>query len=397
MWFQRAINPYLHELSAHFPAVVVTGARQTGKTALLRQAFPEAEFVSLDVPSVAESADLDPSALLASAGDRVLHLDEVQYAPGLFRHLKVAIERDRHRMGRYVMTGSQKFQLVSGVADSLAGRCAVLELGPLSSAELRGTLQEATPPLADRIVRGGFPELWRDRTLNHRAFFSSYLATYLERDVRSLARVGQLRDFERFLRALAVRTGGLLNLSDLGRHVGIAATTARDWLSIVETSGVAVLVEPWFGNVGKRLIKAPKVYLRDTGLACFLLAIDTPEQLVRSPQLGALFETWVLAQLHCRIASTGSAAKLYFYRDAHGTEVDFAFERGGRVHLVEVKWAEDVRAARFVSAIEKVAATLGPLDGEQHWLVCRTPTPHPLRTQANVRAIGEWDLDALVV
>ena len=393
MWIPRAGEAHLVEVARHFPAVLLTGARQTGKTSLLRRVFPRASFVSLDLPSLARQAEEDPAAFLAGHPEPVL-IDEVQYAPALFRHLKAAIDARRHAPGRFLMTGSQKLALMQWVSESLAGRAVVLELDTLSSTEILAARPRG-PSAGELLWRGGFPELWRDRKLPARDFFGSYVATYLERDVRSLLRTSSLRDFERFVRSCATRSGQLLNLTDLARDVGLAGTTARDWLSVLEASNQVVLVEPWFGNVAKRMIKAPKLYLRDTGLLCFLLGIDTPAALERSTLVGPVWETFVLGQILRAKAATGSAAGVFFWRDAHGTEVDFAIELDGRVRLVEAKWTETTLSDRGLAPMRKVAALLGNRAEPEHWIACRTPHDHTLDEHPEIRLVdatrfGGW-------
>src|SRR5579864_3375068 len=216
MWIDRRMAAGVLAAARQYPALVVTGGRQTGKTTLLRHLFPDASFASLDLPSAAHQADQQGEEFLAGFQEPVI-LDEVQYAPGLFRHLKVAIDASRSRRGRFLMTGSQKFSLMTSLSESLAGRCAVLELDTLASVEIRAAFSGETIPVEEILWRGGFPELWRDREVEPRLFYSSFVATYLERDVRLALRVGSLRDFERFLRACALRSGQLLNLADLAR------------------------------------------------------------------------------------------------------------------------------------------------------------------------------------
>jgi uncharacterized protein len=294
MWIDRTVSRRLDTLSRQFPAVLVTGARQTGKTSLLRHAFPDADFVSLDLPSAAHQAEESPEQFLRSRSEPMI-LDEVQYAPGLFRHLKARIDDDRHRMGRFLMTGSQKFTLMESLSESLAGRAAIVELQTLSAEEIRSAFPRREPGVAETLWRGGFPELYRNRSLDPRDFFTSYVATYLERDVRLALRVASLRDFERFVRSCAIRSGQLLNMADLARDVGIAGSTARDWISVLEASNQVLLLEPYFGNLGKRLIKTPKLYLCDTGILCFLLGFDSPSSMESSPFIGAIWETFVLS------------------------------------------------------------------------------------------------------
>jgi len=252
MWFDRHPTPRLIDAARFFPVIVLTGARQVGKTSLLRRAFPNHAYVSLEVPSIAELAEHDSAAFFARYPAPLL-VDEVQYAPGVFHALKSFVDDDRHAMGRYVLTGSQKFELMRGVSESLAGRCAVLELDGLSAAELSAGGIDVATELETVMARGGFPELWRQPDLPTGLFYGSYLATYLERDVRQLVNVGSLRDFERFLRACAARSGQLLNRSELARDVGVSHSTVNEWLSVLVASNQVALLEPWFTNVGKRL------------------------------------------------------------------------------------------------------------------------------------------------
>lgn len=216
-------------------------------------------------------------------------IDEVQYAPGLFRHLKAVIDGHRALNGQFLLTGSQKFSLMKNITESLAGRAEMINFETLSWAEIRSALPEMT--LQTAIVRGGFPELYANLEIDATAFYNSYLATYLERDVRSLSNVGSLRDFERFLRACALRLGNLLNKADLARDVGIAPSTTNQWLSILAASGQILLLESWFSNKTKGLVKSPKHYFADTGLLCALLNLRSEEALRRSPAVGAVWET----------------------------------------------------------------------------------------------------------
>lgn len=390
MWFDRELKGRIARLAGQFPALVLTGARQTGKTALLRHLFPQASFVSLDLPSAAAQADTAGDEFLRAQPEPLI-VDEVQYAPNLFRHLKALIDADRHRMGRFLMTGSQKFQLMQSLSESLAGRCAILELDTLSAAEIRAGAKRRPPPLPALLWRGGFPELHRAPGLDPRDFFTGYVATYLERDVRQSLRIASLRDFERFLRACALRGGQLLNLADLARDVGIAGTTARDWLSVLEASGQVVLLEPWFNNAGKRMIKTPKLYFRDTGLMCFLLGLDSAAALERSPFLGAVWETFVLGQFLRARAAGGAAAQLFFWRDAHGTEVDFVVGHGGRLRLVEAKWTPNFTGGRELQPLLRVREQLGPKAAPEHWIICRTPRAHLVPGEKAIRVLNGYE------
>jgi uncharacterized protein len=386
VWIERRMAKRVLAAARQFPALVVTGGRQSGKTSLLRHLFPAASFASLDLPSAAAQADERGEEFLASYPEPVI-LDEVQYAPGLFRYLKVAIDAARARRGRFLMTGSQKFTLMQALSESLAGRCAVLELDTLSSVEIRAAFPQEAVSTDEIVWRGGFPELWADREIETRLFYSSLVATYLERDVRLALRVGSLRDFERFLRACALRSGQLLNLTELGRDVGIAGSTARDWLSVLEASNQAVVLEPYFANPTRRLIKTPKLYFRDTGLLCFLLGFESSAALAASPLAGPVWETFVLGQILRARTAAGSAAQVFFWRDTQGTEVDFLIEQNGRVRLIEAKWTEVIADPRALKPLLRVRELFGKQAAAEHWIASRTRHPHAPAGIPGVRLI----------
>jgi uncharacterized protein len=386
MWISRNLEPRLKHSARTRPAIVLTGARQTGKTATLLHLFPGYEFVSLDLPTEAEQAEKEPERFLQRHPPPVI-IDEVQYAPGLFRRLKAAIDANRKRNGQFLLTGSQKFALMKNVSESLAGRADIAELETLSFAEIRGALPQARVETA--IVRGGFPELYANPEIDSTAFYNSYLATYLERDVRSLTNVGSLRDFERFLRACALRSANMLNKADLARDVGIAPSTANQWLSMLEASGQAILLEPWFSNKTKSMVKSPKLYIADTGLLCALLNIRSEEALRQSPAVGAVWETFVFAQLRERERRAGRTGSLFFWRD-RTREVDFVVDAGGRLELFEAKWTElpDAGDTKNLDYVRDVAGKSRVASGA---VVCRTPNSFPL--PGGFRAIPVTELE----
>ncbi len=337
MWIQRDISHILERQIASRPVVVLTGARQVGKTSLLRHLYPKWNFVSLDLPAEAELAEEQPETFLARY-PRPLMIDEVQYAPKVFRHVKVDVDAHRQDSGRFLLTGSQKFLLMRGVSESLAGRAAVLELEPLSFREIRRALPDLS--IEDVLLRGGYPELYANPTLRPDEYYRSYFSTYLERDVRSLHNVGSLRDFERFVRACALRSAQILNKTDLARDVGISAPTANAWLSVLAASNQVVLLEPWFSNGTKSMVKSPKLYWGDVGLLVWLLGIRTRDELLRSPYLEAIWESFVCAELRRRQTALEGGTSLHFWRD-RGREVDFLIHRGGRFELMEAKFTAE--------------------------------------------------------
>jgi uncharacterized protein len=340
MYFERELSARLKELADHFPVLVLTGARQTGKTTLLQHAFPSHHYVSLDLPSDAAAAERSPKTFFAQHAPPLI-VDEVQYAPELFRHVKALVDATRHDNGRFVLTGSQKFSLMREVSDSLAGRCVWLELEGLSARELTngGTSLSDQNALIHLLVRGQFPELWRDKELPRADFYRSFLATYIERDVRQLLNVASLRDFERFVRLCATYNGQLLNKTELARGVGVTSKTIEQWLSVLQASNQIALLEPYFANLGKRVVKSPKLYFCDTGLLCFLLGMDETA-LQQSALLGSVWEAFVYAELRKACSARAPDHQLWFYRDQQGREVDFLLQGGGSFTCIECKWAE---------------------------------------------------------
>lgn len=385
MWIERTIQPALRRLAQTRPVVLLTGARQTGKTSLLRHLFPQRRLVSLDDPRVAELADRDPETFFKQFPPPLI-IEEVQYAPGVFRQIKLLVDGDRQHYGRFLLTGSQKLQLMQRISESLAGRVAVVELETLARPEIIAARPDLT--LENLLFAGGYPELHAAAGLDIREFYRSYVGSYLERDVRALLNVTNLRDFGRFLRACALRSGQLLNKAELGRDVGISASTVAQWLSVLQATNVAILLEPWFSNAGKSLVKTPKLYLADTGLMCYLIDLLSPEELGHTPYLGAIWETFVFSEL--RKAQT--AASGHWSCNFWGTrsrEVDFLVHHGGRFELFEAKWTAN--ADRHDAAgIAEVAQLLGPAKVLRAAVICRTPGVYPITP-----AVTAWPVDKL--
>ncbi|MFP4211326.1 MAG: ATP-binding protein [Alkalispirochaeta sp.] len=397
MYFPRYAEASVRRLAEHFPAVVVSGARQSGKTTLLRHCFPDYSYVSLDLPSKAEQAERNPDAFFADHPEPLI-IDEVQYAPAIFRHLKVRIDADRHRNGRFLLTGSQDFTLMGGVSESLAGRVGILRLETLALNELPMPYRTDTSRagLLHKMVRGHFPELWRQPDLSTYDYYAAYLATYLERDVRQVLNVGSLRDFERFLRVLAARSGSVLNKSDVARDVGISLKAVADWISVLHVSGQIALLEPWFTNITKRVVKTPKLYFCDSGLLSFLLNL-TPETLPPSQMLGAVWETWLYAELRKQLQNARKPAALWFYRDQRGREVDFVLERGGELAFLEAKWHEhpgQKEAQTILTLAEELHATGSRWNAGRLAVIGTPPNSYPITE--TVDAIGVADMERVL-
>ncbi|MEN9489812.1 MAG: hypothetical protein RJA63_261 [Pseudomonadota bacterium] len=320
-------------LAKSFPILALTGPRQAGKTTLARLGFGDKAYVSLEDPDEREFALTDPRNFLARFPDGAI-LDEVQRVPQLFSYLQGLVDT-RQRMGDFILTGSQQFSLHTGISQSLAGRVGLIQLLPFSMGELADAGKQPQS-LEAQLLTGGYPPLY-DRPLMPADWFGNYVTTYLERDVRTLLAVRDLSLFQRFLKMCAARSGQLLNLSALATDCGISHVTAREWLTVLEASYVIHLLRPWHTNLGKRLVKTPKLYFLDTGLLAWLLGIRHAETLSTHAQRGALFETLIVAEFIKHAYSAGQSAELYFWRDSNGHEVDLLVPQGAHMQPVEIK------------------------------------------------------------
>jgi len=333
-YIRRELERQLTQAANSFPAVVLTGPRRAGKTYLLRRLFPKASYFLLEDPDVVARLRADPHGFLDAVKTPAI-LDEVQNVPEVFAFVRARIDRQPRRAGQWLLTGSQEAPLMQGVTESMAGRAAVLQLLPLSTRET----QKVT------VLGGGYPEAVARRA-EARLWFSSYLQTYLERDVRAVTAVKDLATFRRFLSLLASRHGQVLNKTDLAAPLGVSVPTITQWLSVLETTAQILIVPPFYENFGKRLIKSPKVYVADSGLACNLLGIDSATELAKSPFLGALFEGFIAAEIVKAQANSGRRREIYYFRDEQGLEVDFLVPGpSGSVALVECKASRTVTPA----------------------------------------------------
>ncbi len=373
----------LRSALSQFAAVLVSGARQVGKTTLARWVCPGARYVSLDDPAQAAAARIEPDRFLrAEPGPLVI--DEIQYEPGLFRHLKLAIDDDR-RPGRFLITGSQAFPLMAGAGESLAGRAAMFTLPSLCLDEVVAMPEAGS--LDTFLWRSGFPELWQRPSLDRDLWLGSYVATYLERDVRQVLNVGDLRDFDRLLRAAALRAGQLVSYADLARDVGIAPNTAKRWLSVLEASQQVFFLEPYHRQRTKRLIKAPKLYFADTGLLCFLMGFRQASDVARHALRGAIWENFVVSEVRKRLLARSNPPAMWFWRTANGDEVDLLLEVAPETFVaVECKAAERLSASDL-KGIRDLQREYGPGSVARARLACRTEGDYPIEGELDARAV----------
>lgn len=397
---KRAISPFLTSASEQFPVVLLTGARQVGKTTLFKSLCEHGRrFVSLDDLDHRELAVRDAKLFFQTFPPPVL-IDEIQYAPNLLSQIKIWVDEHRDLSGQFWLTGSQPFRLMQGVSESLAGRVAILPLGGISQSEERGCASAAfsvrmapasVERFADarqvyaRIFRGSFPDLASGRVRDRELYFRSYVQTYLERDIRELKQVGDELRFSEFLRVAAARTGQLVNLSDMARDVGISPTTAKTWLSLLETSGHVLLLRPYSRNVTARVVKTPKLYFLDTGLASYLAGWKNEETLFSGAMAGAMLETYVVAELVKSYWNSAREASLYFYRDNAGTEIDLLLEEDGRFHPLEVKKTASPGLSD-IRAFERVAAKGVPLS--EGAVICLSQELRPLTANNMIIPVG---------
>jgi uncharacterized protein len=382
VYLTRTLEEFFHKAALQFPVMLVTGARQVGKTTFLRHLSEKGRrYVTLDDPLVLNLAKQDAALFMQRFPAPVL-IDEIQYAPELLPYIKMEVDKNR-KPGLYWLTGSQQFQMMKGVSESLAGRVGVVQLLGLSRREIDGKGQSVKPfmpipkeiqnrmlsggnlPLKELyniIWRGSFPEVALKTETDHDLFYSSYLQTYLQRDIRDLAKVGDEMAFLRFLRAAAARTGQLLNMAELARDADVAPNTVKNWLSILQASGVIYLLEPYHTNVTKRLVKTPKLYFLDTGLCAYLTEWSSPETLEAGAMSGPILETWMMVEILKSWWHNGLRAPFYYYRDKDQKEIDLLIMKDGKIYPLEFKKTASPGkdAVRHFQALERLNMPTGP-------------------------------------
>ena len=338
-YLTREIEKGLKKISSQFPVTLLTGPRQTGKSTLLKQLFPGYKYISFDDSSILISAKRDPARFIDELHTPVI-IDEVQYAPEILPLIKLRVDKNR-KNGAFILTGSQVFNVMAGVTESLAGRACLFELLPFSFNEL-GKKLRSIPACFNQILRGFYPVPNTEKT-DIKAFYGAYLSLYIERDVRQIQNIKDISAFEIFLQMLADRAGNLLNISDLSIKCGLSLPTCKTWLSILENSRIIYLLRPWFKNTSKRLVKSPKLYFTDTGLLAYLLKYRDTKTLLSSSFMGTIFENMVIMEMLKKKMNMQLHSDLYFYRDSNGVEVDLVIDNGLSVSLFEIKASKTLK------------------------------------------------------
>lgn len=392
MYLTRTMEAKLNYLAEHFPVVIVCGARQVGKTTLLKQIQEkkgELQYVTLDYPRIRSLAKEDPELFLQQYQPPII-IDEIQYAPELLPYIKMRVDKSGLH-GQYYLTGSQMFHMMKNVSESLAGRVGILSMYSLSRAEIDGRVSmpflpdkieviESDDTISDifeKIYRGGMPRMVTDKELLPEDYFGAYMQTYLERDIRDLIAVKDENKFLKFLSCVAARTSQELNLADIAKDVEIDRKTADGWLSILVSSGLVYLLNPYAGNTIKRIVKRPKLYFMDTGLACYLSLWNNPKALELSAMAGAMFETYVVSEIIKSYANHGIdvRSRLCYYRDNNGGEIDLLILENGRLYPIEIKKSADPgkAALKNFGVLEHLPEEIG-----EGAVLCMTPMVIPL-------------------
>ena len=389
-YIHREIEGLLKTALQEAPVVAVTGPRQTGKSTLLLETLPDYAYVTLDDPLLRQQATEDPLFFLGQFKSKLI-IDEFQYAPELLHYIKIRVDENRKEKGQYVLTGSQQFVSTKGISESLAGRIILLELGAFSCSErARVSPVDSKAGFVQACLRGSFPELVTDPALDTQRWYGGYLQTYLERDIRTLYDIGSLREFERTLQLLAARCSQTLNLSTIARDIGVSVNTIKRWVSILEACRLIYLLPPYFNNIGSRIVKAPKIYFLDAGLACYLTGLESEAHLLNGPMAGALFENYCVQEAVKHSFARGIQPRFCYLRTQNGFEIDFiAMRPGGKLFPAEFKLSQTPKT-KMAAPLERFITGLEQENSESGGLVSITDQSMPLTRNVTHLTVSDF-------
>ncbi len=371
IYVHREIEGHLKILIKQFPAVALTGPRQSGKSTLLKKTFGKTHgFISFDEPLMRQRAVSDPELFLDNIEEPVI-FDEIQYAPELLSYLKILIDKERNKRGRFILTGSQQFNLIKNLSDTLAGRIGLLTLLPFSKQEkeripfMKKKLRNTQKYFTDACLRSSYPEISTHPEIDFEAWYGSYLQTYLERDIRTTYNIGSLREFQKFMQLLATRCSQLLNLNSLSRELGIAVNTIKKWISVLEASQLIYLLNPYYRNMGKRITKSPKVYFLDCALICYLTGIRDVRYLLNGPMAGALFENYIIQETIKSFLNNGKRPNIFYLRTHNDVEIDLIIEKNMQIFPFEIKLSKspNINMGRPIERFKKIFSKLDIMPG----------------------------------
>lgn len=388
-YLKRRLEKELAELARAFPAVVLSGPRQSGKSTTLKKLFAAThQYITFDDPVIRNKCVEDPKLFFDSLKGKVI-LDEIQYVPQILSYVKISIDENRNKKGRYIITGSQQFNLIKNLTETLAGRTAILNLYPLNCLEAYpGANIDIQKIFTASCLRGSFPEIFIDHKINPVDWYGAYLQTYLERDVRGLHNVGNLNEFQRFLQLLAARCSQAVNLSSLANDLGVAVNTVKNWLSILRASQIIFFMYPYYRNIGKRIIKSPKVYFIDCGLVAHLTGLRSKEHIFNGPLAGALFENFVVSETYKIISAKGGLPRLDYLRTVGGEEIDLIIEADQILHPYEIKLTKSPRSAMIAPLENIISSARGAIFSKAN-LICLIKDSLPLTK--STKAVNAFD------
>ena len=395
MYIKRTITESLKKNLSSFSSVAITGARQTGKSTLLKKMFgDEYNYISFDDLLIRERALNDPSLFMTEIKEKTI-LDEIQYVPNLLSYLKIEIDKHKNQKGKYILTGSQQFSMMKGISETLAGRIALMSLFPMSYSELLQNKKynkhtESTEAFFKyACLNGLYPELCTNKKLENKTWYSSYVQTYLERDIKSIYNIGDLRTFGQFIRILASRCSQLINYSEISKEVGVSVNTIKNWVSILEASQIIYTLNPYYENLGKRIIKSPKVYWLDSGLVCYLSGIYNVEHLQYGIMSGSLFENVVISETIKFLNNNNLYNNIHFLRTSNNQEIDLLIQSGDKIFPFEIKLNKMPKSS-MVKSIDSIRELFPKMNIQKGNIICMVDKGFPITNNADVLNLKEY-------